>query len=130
MAETPRPDFNCSCNPLPDSGEETDLCCSSKPDVFTEEELEIFDQLRMLKEEVWELKRRLEEIDADRNGQPLTPQMLDEKQQCSERIDALRREWNRLKKLGDEACTSFASSAKSPIDSEGWHCLQANPIVT
>lgn len=91
------------CGGSQNPGEDGPLCCNFKPDPFTEEELDIFDQLRMLKDEVKQLQARLEVIALKQNGQPLTPHQLDEKQTLIERISALRREWDRLKKKGEEA---------------------------
>lgn len=103
MMDSHHPEFECSCQPFLSTDDERSYSCSSKPDPFSSEELEIFDQLRMLKDEMRDINRCLEEIKAAQNGQALSPQKLEEKQQYLERLQALRNEWTRLKKKREEA---------------------------
>jgi hypothetical protein len=99
-------DFNdandaCGCS----QGGEEAFNCAHKPYPFSDEELAIFDQLRMIKEESRQLKSRLEEIENESNGRILTPLQLEEKLFCSDRLEALRLLWNRLKEESEEAAT-------------------------
>ncbi|MBU0754878.1 MAG: hypothetical protein KJ645_07040 [Planctomycetes bacterium] len=103
MTDPTNAGLNCSCNASQNPGDDGSFCCNPKPDPFTEEELQIFDHLRMLKKEVRDLQLRLEVIAAKQNGQPLTANKLEEKQYITDRIDALRREWDRLRKESEEA---------------------------
>ncbi|MHC4944765.1 MAG: hypothetical protein ACYTG7_17255 [Planctomycetota bacterium] len=89
----------CGCN----QGGEDDYMCMHKPDPFSNEELSILEHMRLIKDEVRHLKYRLQEIEIESNGQDLPPQLLEEKLFCSDRLEALRLVFKRLKQESEEA---------------------------
>ena len=99
------PNYNCTCIPLNEDGSPTPITCADKPYPFSREELEIFDQLLMLKAEVRDIKRCLAEIEGKRGSNGLNRELLEEKQAYLERIEALRVEWKDLKHLSASAST-------------------------
>jgi len=80
---------DCGCPP-PANEEAAPLCCSQNAYPFTEEEAAIHGRLLAIKEEARALKER-----AASGEVPAA--------ECEARLSALRAEWDRLKKEGEEA---------------------------
>jgi hypothetical protein len=96
-----KPNYNCTCIPLNDDGSQPHITCADKPYPFTGEELEIFDQMLMVKAEVRDIKRCLAEI--GNNG--FSGEQIEEKQGYLDRLEALRVEWKDLKLQSNGAFT-------------------------
>lgn len=100
-----KPNYNCTCIPLNDGSSEPKITCADKPYPFSKEELDIFDQMLMVKAEVRDIKRCLAEIDESRGINGISRERLEEKQGYLERLDALRVEWKDLKRHSEGAFT-------------------------
>lgn len=92
MKESDKFDGQCSCGGnmpgVPPAGSP----CPSKSTLFTKEELEILAKLKALKEEARRLKAQLEKLTDE-----------EEKRICEDRLGKIRKEWDELKRKGDEA---------------------------
>lgn len=92
MNASDKPDGQCSCGGNMPGTPPRGSPCPSKSTLFTKEELEILAKLKALKEEARRLKAQLEEIKDE-----------EEKRICEDRLGKIRKEWEGLRRRGDEA---------------------------
>ena len=92
MKNPDKPDIPCSCGGNMSGTPPMGPPCPSKSTLFSKEELEILAKLRALKEEARRLKVQLEKTEDEQ-----------EKRICEDRLGKVRKEWEELKRKGEEA---------------------------